>query len=451
MTVAMAQGESVFKLFWRHTFPAVLAMLISGIYVIIDGIFIGQIIGEQGLAAIGVAYPLMTFFTGVGLLVGIGGGAIISYKRGAGDLQGATRTLSTSLLLLLLAALITVFYIEFANILLALQGASGGLLQRSLEYINVFQYTALSAIGSATLPLLIRNDDSPNYATVVMIGGALLNIVLNYCLLVVLDMGIAGAAWATVVSMTAVCLVALRYFYSTRATITLSRSRLIFDWHDSTKIIAIGSSVLVMHLYAGFVIAIHNALFVQYGNTISLSAYAIVGYLMSLYYMLAEGIGGGIQPLLSYFHGRGQRHKIRQLTYLAIYVTIGLGIGFYLLLNSSPNLYILWFNGDSEVVTKSTLGLRLHLIGMFIDGFIALACVYFMALQKAKIAMFISLANIIIQLPFLYIVPQYWGELGIWIALPLSNIVMLALVAPLLWRDLKRGLTAQLSASGACQ
>ena len=142
MTVAIIQSESVFKLFWRHTFPAVLAMLISGIYVIIDGIFIGQIIGEQGLAAIGVAYPLMTFFTGVGLLVGIGGGAIISYKRGTGDSKGATRTLSTSLLLLLLAALITVFYLEFANVLLALQGASGGLLQLSLEYINFPVYSA---------------------------------------------------------------------------------------------------------------------------------------------------------------------------------------------------------------------------------------------------------------------------------------------------------------------
>ena len=235
------------------------------------------------------------------------------YKRGAGDLQGATRTLSTSLLLLILAALITVFYIEFADVLLALQGASGGLLQLSLEYIGVFQYTALCAIGSAALPLLIRNDDSPNYATVIMIAGALLNIVLNYCLLVLLDMGIAGAAWATVLSMTAVCLVALRYFYSPRATIALNRSRLVFDWQDSTKIIAIGSSVLVMHLYTGFVIAIHNALFVQYGNNLSLSAYAIVGYLMSLYYMLSEGIGAGVQPLLSYFHGRGQMHKIRQL------------------------------------------------------------------------------------------------------------------------------------------
>ena len=114
-------------------------------------------------------------------------------------------------------------------------------------------------------------------------------------------------------------------------------------------------------------------------------------------------------------------------------------------------MYIQWFNGDSEVVEKSIVGLRFHLIGMFIDGFIALASVYFMALQKAKIAMFISLANIIVQLPFLYIIPQYWGELGVWIALPLSNVVLLAFVAPLLWRDLKRGLPAQLSVSGACQ
>ena len=449
MTVVIAQRESVFRLFWRYTFPSVLAMLVSGIYVIIDGIFIGQFVGEQGLAAIGVAYPLMTFFTGVGLMIGIGGGAIISYKRGTGDPQGAVRALSTSLLLLLLAALVTVFYMEFASVFLTLQGASGTLLQMSLDYISVFQYTALSAIASAALPLLIRNDDSPNFATVIMIAGALLNVVLNYCLLVLLDMGITGAAWATVLSMTAVCLVALKYFYSARATIALNRTALVFDRDDGAKIIAIGSSVLVMHLYAGFVIAIHNALFVQYGNNISLSAYAIVGYLMSLYYMLAEGIGGGIQPLLSYFQGRAQMHKIRQLVKLAVYITIGLGIGFYLLLNAWPTLYIQWFNSEIEVVEKSINGLRYHLIGMFIDGFIALASVYFMAFQNAKIALFISLANIVIQLPFLYILPQYWGEFGIWIALPLSNIVMLVLVAPLLWRDLKRGERSVLSASGA--
>ena len=119
------------------------------------------------------------------------------------------------------------------------------------------------------------------------------------------------------------------------------------------------------------------------------------------------------------------------------------------MLNAWPTLYIQWFNSEIEVVEKSINGLRYHLIGMFIDGFIALASVYFMALQKAKIALFISLANIVIQLPFLYILPQYWGEFGIWIALPLSNIVMLVLVAPLLWRDLKRGERSVLSASGA--
>ncbi|MGB1239207.1 MAG: MATE family efflux transporter, partial [Pseudomonadales bacterium] len=375
------EASAVSGAFWRNTIPAVVAMLVSGIYIIIDGIFIGQYVGEQGLAAVGLAYPLMTFFTGAGLLVGIGAGALVSFSRGAEDLPRAARALYTGVILLVVAALLSALYIEYSTFFLRLQGASGELLQLAQVYIEVFQYTAFFAIASAALPLLMRNDDSPNLATWLMVAGALLNAVLNYWLLVVLELGIAGAAWATVLSMAVATVAALGYFCSGRATVSLRASGAVFSVADAQQVLAIGSSVLVMHLYAGFVIAVHNALFVQYGNMFSVSAYAVVGYLMSLYYMLSEGVGGGVQPLISYYHGRGDRATNRELMRLAIWVTVGLGVAYYLLLNLFAQHFIHMFNDHTEVVAKADTGLFYHLFGMAIDGLIALATVYFMALQ----------------------------------------------------------------------
>ncbi|MFT7684216.1 MAG: Na+-driven multidrug efflux pump, partial [Moritella dasanensis] len=173
-------------------------------------------------------------------------------------------------------------------------------------------------------------------------------------------------------------------------------------------------------------------------------AFAIVGYIMTVYYLIAEGIAEGMQPPVSYYFGAQQFENIKKMLLMSIKVTVITGIGFIVVLNALPNLMTSLFISDDFSSKSATLiaeaknGIHLHLFAMFLDGMIVLASVYFMAIGKGGKALSISVGNMFIQLPFLYFLPQWLGVDGIWLALPLSNIVLFAIVAPLVWHDIKQ-------------
>ena len=202
---------------------------------------------------------------------------------------------------------------------------------------------------------------------------------------------------------------------------------------------SLGSSVLIMYLYASFVVALHNYQFMQYGTELTVSAFAIVGYMMTLYYLVAEGIAEGMQPPVSYYYGAKQPQNISKTTFLAIKVTIIAGISWFALLYSFPHTLIGLFNsGYAALTSEAVSGIQLHLFAMFLDGLIVLATVYFMSVDKAGKALTISISNMLVQLPFLYFLPQWLGVNGVWLSMPLSTILLSIIVLPMVWHDLQQ-------------
>lgn len=438
MINSSAQQASIGKLFVSNVFASIVAVMITAVYVITDGMFVGHYLGKEGLAAIGIAYPVFMLLPGIGLMLGIGGGALISMYRGANDSQRSCLTMATSLVLIVVISLLCSLYLAlFSGDLLQLQSENQQILKMAQSYLSVYQYSAVMVVASSALTLFVRNDDSPNIATVIMVLGALLNIVLNYWFLGALDLGMAGVAYASAISMAVVCVLCVGYFYSTVCSKFIKFTQLGFDLKLAYSILLTGSSVLAMYLYSGFVIALHNKLFSDYGDSSSLSAFSIVGYIMTIYYMLAEGVGNGVQPLLSFFYGQGNGAKNGSLMKITLWFVGLLGFGYYLVLNLFPDFFIQLFSREQEVTAKALIGVNFHLAAMFLEGIIVIASVYFASIQRGGTALFIALANMFVQLPLLYLLPLQWGEFGIWLALPLSNVVMILLVVPLLYRSLK--------------
>jgi Na+-driven multidrug efflux pump len=175
----------------------------------------------------------------------------------------------------------------------------------------------------------------------------------------------------------------------------------------------------------------------QYGTTLSVSAFAIVGYLMTLYYLLAEGIAEGVQPPVSYFHGARQPGNIIAIVKLGAKVTLLFGLSWLALLNLFPETMIGLFADNNPLLTQEArTGIRIHLAAIWLEGLIVLAAMYFMAIGKGGMALAISLTNMLIQLPFLYLLPLFLGETGVWLAMPLSNLLLALLVLPRFWRHL---------------
>lgn len=429
--------QSIASAFWRYAIPSIVAMLVSGLYQIVDGFFVGHFIGAEGLAGINMAIPLLGLIMGFGLLIGMGGGTMLSKYRGEKNFVDTNATIATALFLIILIGLLaTVIFVFFGQSLLNIQGASGVILEMSWDYVQIMSIGALISVGASALPMLVRNDNSPNLATIFIIVGALANIILDYIFLGHFDMGLKGAAIATLIAQLVTCILCLRYFTASKAKTKLSAKQL--DKTIAIRIVQLGTSNLVMFIYFSFVMAFHNMQFMAYGDTTQLAAFAIVGYLASCYYFFAEGLVNGLQPPVSYYLGAKQYKCITQIVKLAFSVTVGSGIAFVILLNIFPEIFInIFTTGNTALLEASKSGIHLHLMTLFLDGFLFMASIYFVAVGKSGQALFVSLGNMWIQFPFLFILPKYLGLDGVWLAVPLSNIAFTLIVLPMLLNNLK--------------
>ena len=430
---------SIHRQFFKYTFPTVLAMLVSGFYQVVDGIFIGRYVGADGLAGINVAWPIIGSILAIGMMVGVGTGALISIHQGQQDSKGAKQVLSTGLLLLgLLMPIIASGLYWLSDDFLRWQGVQERIFELGLQYLEVLILACVFTLGSIAMPFLLRNDNSPNLATYLMIVGALLNILFDYVFIALWGWELTGAAIATGLAQMFVSLVGVLYFFSHKATLRLRMSDLRPKLYLAPKIVSIGFASFFMYAYGAIMIAVHNSLFSHYGDQMIIGAYAILGYIVTVYYLIAEGIANGMQPLVSYNHGANQQENVRKLLRMAIISTVTIGLGAVCLLNLFPKEFVSVFNHTNEaLIGNAIIGIRLHLFALAFDGFLVVAAAYYQAINKGSKAMFVTVGNIAIQLPFLYIMPKLIGITGIWIAYPMSNITLSLFVIVMLVKDVR--------------
>ncbi|EKO3455459.1 MATE family efflux transporter [Vibrio fluvialis] len=433
-------NTSIYRQFLRYAIPTVAAMLVNGLYQVVDGIFIGHYVGAEGLAGINVAWPVIGTILGMGMLVGVGTGALASIKQGEKDLHSAKRILATGLLtLVMLAPIVATILWFFADDFLRLQGAQGRTFELGMQYLQILIIGCVFTLGSIAMPFLLRNDDSPNLATLLMVVGALCNIVLDYVLIAWLQWELTGAAIATAISQLIVTGLGFSYFFSKRAKLRLTRACLTMEWRYLPMIFAIGVSSFFMYAYGSTMVALHNSLIIQYGNAVMVGAYAILGYIVTVYYLTVEGIANGMQPLASFNHGARQYDNIRRLLKVAMSIAVLGGVVFVLMINLFPEQVIGIFNSnDPRLMEGAVFALKLHMFALFLDGFLVVSAAYYQATNHGGKAMFVTVGNMMVQLPFLYILPKLYGITGVWIAFPLSNIALSCVVGVMLWRDVSR-------------
>ncbi|MET4692519.1 MATE family efflux transporter [Endozoicomonas lisbonensis] len=447
------QLPSVNRQFWSYVLPTVGAMLVSGLYQVIDGIFIGRYIGAEGLAGINLAWPIIGTLYGLGMMLGVGSGAISSMARGEKKLHRARRALGNGLTLLLLFGLLGSFLLFLSGQwLLTLQDASGAAFEHASNYLWVVVFGSPFAMGSLALPFMVRNDDAPTVATWLIVVGAVANVILNAVFIVYLQLGLAGAALGTTISQLLVVILGLMYFFSARANTRLSLKDLTPEFKLSLHTCNIGLSSLLMYSYFSFITAVHNYLFMKYSDAVNVGAFAVVGYIATLYYMFAEGVAAGTQPLISYNYGAERYARMKQFVNRMLLVAVGSGVLTVIVVNLFADPIILMFNSDDPVFFNATkLGLRLHLAAVFLDGLIFSAGVFFQSLGLGRKATVVTMANMLIQLPFLLVLPMYLDVKGIWLAVPLSNIALSLVVLLMMgaeWKKLglsKTGKTINLS------
>lgn len=434
------KSGNILSLFWKFTFPTVVGVLIAGMQGIIDGFFIGNAVGSEGLAGITLAYPPYLAIIGIGILIGIGASTLVALELGKGNKKEAFTVVHNAFPLSLLAgAIFTIGGLIFCETFVGMLGTSGPSLSLAQEYLRVIFLGSVFIILTIALEPLVRNDGRPKLCTKIMVAGVITNLVLDYLFVMHLKLGMSGAALATVISFALPALLFTYYLFSKEAKIRLQLRAIKLKIKPSFEILRAGLPSFVMQLSFAFVLFVHNFMLLKYGSELAVSAYGIIGYTLSIFYMLSEGIALGIQPIIGFNYGAGSFRRVSETLKLTMLSCILIGAFGFLLVCLFPEHIVQLFNQNDPRLLENTLqGMNFIKFSLLAEGIVLLASIYYQSINRVREALFINLGKVFIFLiPLLFILPMFFGLNGVWAAAPATEYIMLVIVLAMLSKEFR--------------
>lgn len=406
--------------------PAVLAFAFSGVYAIVDGFFVGQYIGDSGLAGINIAYPMTALLQAVGTGIGMGGSIHMSISLGRGEEDHRQRFLGTTVSMLFLATIL-LFALLFPlhPHLLRLFGATGSVYDCGLEYIRMIILGTAFQVFSTGLAPVFRNLNRSLFAMCAMMAGFITNIILDAVMISVLGWGMAGAGLATIIGQGVTALLCLIMLIVTEWN--LPRKFLIPQGWAVGRIITTGLSPFGLTMSPNLVIMLVNLGAVHHGGELAVAAYAVVSYVAVVIQLILQGVGDGSQPTMSLYFGEGRTKDLHFICKLAYGIALVLSVGFGLITILGRAWFPAIFGSSPEAT--SMVG---HILCMIALGYPAIALVrvtisYFYSINFDCFAYILVYGEPLIIAVLLIILPMFLKLEGVWIAVPTVQIMMAVL------------------------
>ncbi|MFC3773572.1 MATE family efflux transporter [Paenibacillus sp. GCM10012303] len=423
------ESDSVGKVFVRYLIPSMIGMFMMSVNAVIDGIFVGNRFGEVALAGVNVAFPVFSIYFAVSLWIGIGGAALYSRHLGAKQVKQAQSVFTHSLALIFSLTLIIagIAYV-FRHNLAVFLGANDDTMPYVMEFMNVLLAFGFIVTVQNTFNIFVRNDGNPNLAMISLIVTSVCNVVLNYLFLFVLDFSVAGSAWALIGASAIGTLVLVTHFL--RKECSLRFVKLRFSWELLRNTFTVGFPSFVAELGIAVFMAGYNIAMVRWAGTLGVSAFSVLNYVHSVMLMLFIGMGAGIQPLISYYRGAKQHVRERQTIRLAVKTAFGIGSGIFLIgLVAADGIVSLFGSFAPEVRAMAATGIRLFFIGYLFMGVNFVMMTYFQSTDQVKMATWITVAReMLLMVAILFTLPHLIGTTGIWLAIPLSELIVVITV-----------------------
>ena len=400
--------KPVGKLLLQYAMPAIVAMVASSLYNMVDSIFIGQGVGPLAISGLAITFPFMNLSGAIGACIGVGASTYLSVKLGQKDYSTAVQILGTSVVLnIITGILFGAICLLFLDPILYFFGATDNTIPYARDYMVII------LLGNVFTHLY--------YATTFTV---LLNTLLDPLFIYTFDMGIRGAALATIMSqMTALCW-QLWLFSNPNELLHFKRGIYKLDGTIIKKILAIGVSPFSMNACACIVVIFINTALVKYGGDLAVGAYGIANRIGFLFFMVVMGINQGMQPIAGYNYGAEQFDRmLRVLNYSMVAATIIMVVG-WIVGELMPYSCARLFTSDQDLIEKAVRGIRINMIAFPLIGSQAVITNFFQSIGKAKASIFLSLSRqMIYLLPLLVVLPPVFGVDGVWAALPVSDAV----------------------------
>ena len=438
---ALELGQKpVGRLLWQYALPAIVAMTASSLYNIIDRAFIGQVVGPDAIAGLGITFPFMNLSAAFGAAVGVGASTCISVKLGQRDYDTAEHLLGNTVTLnIVIGFIFMVVCMIFLDPILRFFGASDVTLPYAREFMEIILLGNIITHMYFGMNAVLRAVGKPRHAMWATLFTVGCNIVLVIAFVWWLRWGIRGAALATVTSQTIALCWQMWIFSDQKELLHLKRGIYKLKAILVRNIIAIGISPFLMQTTSCVIVIAMNNQFVRYGGDMAVGAYSIANSMVLAFFMFVMGMCQGMQPIVGYNYGAEKYDRMLRCLWLTIAsATIFLLVGWTLSM-LFPRQIARIFTTDPELIDLAARGLVFDMLVFFVVGSQAVITNFFQCIGKVKISIFLSLSRqLILLLPLACLLPLWWGLDGVWAAMPVSDFLAFAFTIPILMWYLKK-------------
>lgn len=437
----------VTPLLLRLAIPTILAQLVNLLYNIVDRIYIGHmpVVGDIALTGVGLCFPVIYLLSAFAALLGQGGAPRAAIAMGRGDNDEAERILGTCFTSLIVTALLlTAAFQLWGEELLWLFGASEDTIGYALPYMRVYAAGSLFVMLALGMNLFITTQGYTTFSMITVVIGAVLNIVLDPVFIYAFDMGVAGAAWATILSQAVSAAFAVAFFFGKRTKLRLKKAYLLPKPRILGPVLALGFAPFVMQATEALVNVAFNSSLQAYGGDIPVGCMTVSSTIMQMFWLPSQGIGQGAQPIISYNFGAGNIERVRKafMTMLVVSI-IFIGAG-WLAVMLFPGFFIRIFNNSPALVEMGSWTLRVYLAAFFLMALQMSIQQVFVSVGRAKSAVVVaSVRKLVLLVPLIYILPHFFEDkvFAVFLAEPVSDffsvltatILFLATMRGMLW------------------
>ena len=446
----MKSGSATFgtlpipQLLIKQAVPAAVGILVMSLNVLIDTIFVGQWIGANAIAAINVVLPVSFFIAALGMAIGLGGGSIISRALGKDNLAKATKTFGNQIVLnFSLTISFALVGLLFMDSIIPVFGGKGALFEPAKIYYTIVLY-GVPILGFCMMGNnVIRAVGKPKYAMYAMMLPSISNLILDYVLIYIFDFGMYGAAWATTLSY-GVCGIYILYFFTSKnAELKPLLSDFKIEWSITKEIGSLGSVTLARQAVVSISVLLVNNLLYRLDGESAVAVYAIISRLLMFSLFPILGITQGFIPIAGYNYGAKNKKRVEQVIRTAVLYSSGLATLVFMMIYAFSNSIGTIFTSEPLVLQKTPAAIRWVFAATPIVGIQLIGAAYYQAIGKALPALLLTLTRQgFFFIPLLYILPEFLGIDGVWIAFPIAELLAAIVTGGFLIYELKKYLNS---------
>lgn len=433
--------DKIGKLLMRYAVPAVISMLAASAYNIVDRSFLGNFVGPLAIAGLAITFPIMNLSAAFGAMIGAGGSTLLSIKLGQRDYETAERVMGNIISLNVVVGIVfAILALIFIDPILYFFGASENTLPYAKTYMVIIIYGNIITHLTHGLTNVLRVAGHPNKAMISVLFGVAINILFDYIFINICSWGIAGAAYATLLSQTLSTIYLVWCLCNKNDRIHLRRGIYAMKRRIVKNIIAIGISPFCIQVCACLVVVLINRGLKTHGGDLAIGAYGIVNSITFMFIMIVMGITQGMQPIAGYNYGAQQYDRVTQVLKAAsVYATIVMTCSF-ILCEFFPHYCVVIFTNDAETMKLAIEGMKIIVLVSPLVGFQIVVGNFFQSIGMAKKSIFLSMSRQLLFLaPLLLILPHYFGTVGVWASITVSDGISIIVAAVMLWHFYRKG------------